>query len=147
MGSSVEGAYSIINNYDPRENRWYNDTGVDIPQSSIIDEIVAFFVDNFILIFMAILFFLILFNFVTCFKIRSLSRRNVPLRVKREAKRTIGVPYNRGFDKHQEHIIPEGSVIEMKVVSKEDETTVTTERFVLSQPVYINHVVPPKHKE
>ena len=74
----------------------------------------------------------------------------MPIRVKRESKRNIGIPYNSGFDIHpskdnQLVQLPEGSIIEIKIPSK-DTSTSTVQSFVLTQPVYVNPVKPPNPK-
>ena len=42
----IEGAYSILNYYDPREDKWYNDTTHDIPESSPWDDLIDFCKEN-----------------------------------------------------------------------------------------------------
>lgn len=64
INSFVEGAYSIINNYDPREDKWYNDTNVEIPETSIIDEIIEFCLEYFIEIAMVLIIILLIWNLV-----------------------------------------------------------------------------------
>lgn len=74
----------------------------------------------------------------------------MPIRVKREAKKNMGVPYNYGFDIHpskdnQLVQLPEGAVIEIKIPST-DNSNSTVKSFVLTQPVYVNPVKPPNPK-
>ena len=51
----VEGAYSIINNFDPRENRWYNDTDIDIPESSLLDFLFTYLEYAFVFIILIVI--------------------------------------------------------------------------------------------
>lgn len=141
---SIEGAYSILNNYDPREDRWYNDTSVEIPESSPWDALFYFVYQYFFEIVMSFLLLILFGNF--CCTLCKKPKKSMPIRVRRESKKNIGVPYNRGFENQQDCIIPEGSVIELRVVSTEDNTS-STQQFVLTHPIHVNPVAPPKPKQ
>lgn len=166
FNSFVEGAYSIINNYDPREDKWYNDTNVEIPETSIIDEIIEFCLEYFIEIAMVLIIILLIWNLVYMKYLISLyhhsRRRNRinPVRVQREAKRTIGIPYNRGFDSNKKGRIvpshanesnrPQDETHSSTVIEMREETVSqaphSESQFVLNRPVYIQPVAPPKPK-
>lgn len=76
--------------------------------------------------------------------LNSCCRKNVPVRVKKQAKKNSGVKYNRGFDtKQKDETLTTGEVIEMRTeVPHEEETT--QPKYVLARPVYIQPVAPPK---